>query len=130
MKLLTLALSIGFALISTAATAEPASSETVIRMVILGTGTEDEGVFSTNAISISAGVGSKVIGGYVENSVTGVGASRALGTAVFASSGDAIPAGSLTGFNTAPSPYETVVAVVCEPRTTNCEVSGTYDEGG
>jgi hypothetical protein len=127
MKLLTpaLALSMGFALSSTAVTAAD-DPETVIRMVILGTETDDEGVFSANAISISAGVGTTVIGGYVENSAeTGVGATGAIGTAVFASSEDTIPGGSLTGFNTSPSPYETEVAVVCEPGTTDCEVSAT-----
>ena len=130
MKLLTpaLALSMGFALSSTAATAEPAGPETVIRMVILGTPSQsEEGAFSANAISISAGVGGQVIGGYVENSQTGVEATGAIGTAVFASSGNEIPEGRLIGFNTSPSPYETEVAVVCEPGTTDCEVSETYN---
>jgi hypothetical protein len=133
MKLLTpaLALSMGFALSSTAATAQDDGQKTVIRMVILGTETEDEGVFSANAISISAGVGTTVIGGYVENSAEPVvGATGAIGTAVFASSEDTIPEGSLTGFNTDPSPYETVVAVVCDPDgTAGCDVSGTSNEG-
>ena len=129
MKLLTpaLALSMGFALSSTAVTAAD-DPETVIRMVILGTETDDKGVFSANAISISAGVGTTVIGGYVENSAEpGVDATGAIGTAVFASSEDTIPEGSLTGFNTDRSPYETEVAVVCAPGTTDCDVSGTDD---
>jgi hypothetical protein len=130
MKLLTpaLALSMGFALSSTAVTAAD-DPETVIRMVILGTASgNDDGVFATDAISISAGVGTTVIGGYVENSAEpGVDATGAIGTAVFASSEDTVPEGSLTGFNTDRSPYETEVAVVCAPGTTDCDVSGTDD---
>ena len=132
MKLLTPALahSLGFALSSTAVTAAD-DPETVIRMVILGTETDDKGVFSANAISISAGVGTTVIGGYVENSETGVAGAGAIGTAVFASSGNEIPEGSLTGFTTAPSPYETEVAVVCDPDgTAACDVSATNNAGG
>jgi hypothetical protein len=127
MKLLTpaLALSMGFALSSTAATAEPAGPKTVIRMVILGTD-KGEGAFSANAISISAGVGGQVIGGYVENSQNPVAANVAIGTAVFASSADDPEdpedriKGRLIGFNT--STYETVV---CEPETEGCVNSGT-----
>jgi hypothetical protein len=109
MKLLTpaLALSMGFALSSTAATAQDDGQKTVIRMVILGTDNgKGDGSFTTDAISISAGVGTTVIGGYVGNSETG-----AIGTAVFASDGDNIPEGSLTGFTITDSPYETVVCV-------------------
>ena len=105
MKLLTpaLALSMGFALSSTAETAQDDGQKTVIRMVILGTDNgKGDGSFTTDAISISAGVGTTVIGGYVGNSETG-----AIGTAVFASDGE----GSLTGFTITDSPYETVVCV-------------------
>jgi hypothetical protein len=107
MKLLTpaLALSMGFALSSTAVTAQDDVQKTVIRMVILGAD-NGNGSFTTDAISISAGVGTTVIGGYVGNSETG-----AIGTAVFASDGDNIPEGSLTGFTITDSPYETVVCV-------------------
>lgn len=103
-KLLTLAFSIGFALSSTGATAE-SDTTSVIRMVILGTNS-GAGMFTADAISISAGVGTIAVGGYVANSETG-----AIGSAVFAGAENALPESGLTGFTTTVTPYETVVCI-------------------
>lgn len=78
--------------------------ETVIRMAILGTQSgENDGVFSTSAVSVSVGVGPSVLGGVVLDPESG-----ALGTAVAVGEGDLT--GSLTGFDTL-SQYETSVCL-------------------
>jgi hypothetical protein len=97
-KLLTRAVAVSIVLGSTAAIADE-DPQSVIRMVILGTD-EGNGVFSANAISISAGVGPVTIGGYVAN-----GESGAIGTAVIAGESQEGIEGGLAG-------YETCVFVV------------------
>lgn len=104
LKMSIIALTAGLSLGTTAARAE-GDIEAVIRMVILGTQSgENDGVFSTEAVSVSAGFGPSVLGGFVADSDTG-----ALGTAVSVGEGDL--SGSLTGFETS-SPFETDV---CSP---------------
>jgi hypothetical protein len=102
-KFSTFILSTVIALNTTNAIADT-DTQSVVRMVIVGT-PSGEGVFDANAVSISAGSGSSVIGGYVADAESG-----AIGTAVAAGSSDAgVSTGSLPGFNTSSSPYETVV---------------------
>ncbi len=98
-----IALSAGLTFGATAATAE-GDLATVIQLAILGTqsGAED-GVFSTDAVSLSVGIGASVLGGIVADPETG-----ALGTAVAVGEGDLT--GSLTGFDTL-SQYETSVCL-------------------
>jgi hypothetical protein len=116
-KLITLALSMGFALCYTGATAE-SDTTSVIRMVILGTNSGD-GMFTTDAISISAGIGKKVMGGYLVDSEIG-----AIGSAVFTGAGNEITEGALTGFETTATPYETIV---CMPGARSCPMSEAGD---
>lgn len=102
-KFSTITLSVGLALGATQSLAE-GDLETVIRMAILGTQSgETPGVFSTEAVSLSIGLGSSVLGGVVVDPDSG-----ALGTAVAVGEGDLD--GSLVGFDTV-SQYETSVCV-------------------
>lgn len=96
-------LSVGLALGATQAASEN-NLQTVVRMAILGTQSgENDGVFSTDAVSLSVGLGPSVLSGIVIDPESG-----ALGTAVAVGEGDLT--GSLLGFDTV-SQYETSICL-------------------
>ena len=96
-------LTAGLALGSTQAVAE-GDLETAIRIAILGTQSgENDGVFSTDAVSLSVGFGPSVLSGVVVDPESG-----ALGTAVAVGEGDLSDV--ISGFDT-PSQYETSVCL-------------------
>lgn len=102
-RISSIILSAGLAFGATAAVAE-GDLQTVIEMAILGTQTgANDGVFSTEAVSLAVGLGPSVLGGVVIDPETG-----ALGTAVAVGEGDLT--GSLIGFDTV-SQYETSVCL-------------------
>lgn len=109
-KLLTRVFAVSIALGSSPAIADEEitkpATESVVRMAILGT-FNGIGVFSANALSISVGRGEHVIGGYVANAASG-----AIGTAVIAGGNLVAVAGSLLGFESFSSPYETCLVAV------------------
>lgn len=100
-KFHTLLLAACLALSSTVAIADN-DTKSVVRMVILGTSSGGDG-FVTSAISVSAGVGNAVMGGYVADAYSG-----SIGTAAVAGATEDGISGSLVGFTKS---YETSVCI-------------------
>jgi len=93
---------VSVALCSTAVTAEE-SQKSVVRMVIMGSDA-GKGAFTTNAFSISAGVGVAVTGEYAANAQAG-----AIATAVTAGVSLTKIDGGTVALDVSSSPYETRV---------------------
>ena len=101
MKICTFLLMVNAAIGSTAAVAY-SDTKSVVRMVILGTSSGNGG-FVTTAVSVSAGVGTAVIGGYVVDPQSG-----SIGTAVATGAAESDISSSLGGFTKS---YETSVCL-------------------